>query len=133
MIGVIVVCIISAVVITLAMRGGESGTIDSIPDDEMAWVKCGNPGCKAEYEMSKRQYHKDIQERSIRMVQATPPLTCKKCGKDSLFKAVKCANPSCGIVFIEGIAGPKDQPDRCPGCGQSETEEDRKRSLSGQK
>jgi len=131
MIGVIGVCIIVAGLITFARRGGGSDGIDGIPDDEMTWVKCSNPSCKAEYEMSKQQYHKDVQERSNRMVQTTPLLTCKQCSKDSLFQAVKCVNPSCGTVFIEGSAGRDDHPDRCPDCGQSETEEIRKKRKAG--
>ncbi|MBA7539701.1 hypothetical protein ES705_31982 [subsurface metagenome] len=131
MIGVIVVCIIITGLITFARRGGGSGGIDGIPDDEMTWVKCSNPSCKAEYEMSKQRYHKEVQERYNRMVQTTPLLTCKQCSKDSLFRAVKCANPSCGIVFIEGIEGRKNPPDRCPDCGKSETEEIRKKRMAG--
>ena len=132
LIGVIVVCIVVAGLIILVRRGGASGGIDSIPDDKVLWVKCSNPNCKAEYKMSKKQYHIDVQERTNPMAQTVPLLTCEKCGKDSLFEAVKCANPSCGVVFIKGIAGRDDRPDRCPDCGQSETEEIRKRRPSGQ-
>jgi len=131
MIGVIVVCIIVAGLITLAKRGGGSGGIDSIPDDKMTWVKCSNPSCNAEYEMSEKQFHKEMQERFNPMARSAPPLTCEKCGKDSLFQAVKCANPSCGTVFIKGIAGPGDHQDRCPKCGHSETEDIRKKRMAG--
>ena len=132
MIGVIGVCIIVAGLITFARRSGGSGGIDSIPDDKMTWVKCSNPNCKAEYEMSEKQYYKDVQERFN--PSGTLPLTCEKCGKDSIFQAYKCANPSCGIVFIRGVAGREDHPDRCPDCGRSETEDIRdirKKQMTG--
>jgi hypothetical protein len=131
MIGVIVVCIIVAGLITFARRGGGGGGLESIPDDKMTWVKCSNPNCKAEYQMSEKAFYKAQKERSNPMLRTSPPLTCEKCGKDSLFQAVKCANPSCGIVFIKGIAGPGDHPDRCPNCGHSETEDIRRKRMAG--
>jgi hypothetical protein len=118
--------------ITFARRGGGGSGIDSIPDSEMIWVKCNNSKCNAEYQMGKKAFYKAQQERFNPMARTAPPLTCEKCGKDSLFQAVKCANPACGAVFIQGISGQNDFPDRCPKCGQSETEEIRKRRLSGQ-
>ncbi len=134
MIGVIVVCLVIAGLFTYARRGGGGGGIDSIPEGNMTWVKCSNPSCKAEYEMGERAYFKAVKERVNPMARAMsmPPLACEKCGKDSLFRAEKCANPSCGIVFIQGIAGQNDHADRCPECGQSKIEESRKRRLSGQ-
>jgi len=130
MIGVIVVCLIVAGLVTFARRGGGEG-LDAISDDEMTWVKCNNPSCKAEYQMSLKEFYKIQQERINPMARTTPPLTCEKCGKDSLYQAVKCANPACGMVFIRGIAGANDHFDRCPKCGQSEIEETRKRRLAG--
>ena len=131
MIGVIVVCIVLAGLITFARRGGGGSGINSIPEDKMTWVKCSNPSCKAEFEMKERQYHESLRERINPNPNAGPsPLTCEKCGKDSVFQAYKCANPSCGIVFIRGIAGRNDLPDRCPECKQSETEEIRKKRLA---
>jgi len=131
MIGVAVICLIVAGLITFARRGDGGGGLDSIPDDQMTWVKCANPKCKAEYKMSEKQYIKAIVEKSSNLVmRTTPPLTCEKCGEDSLYKAYKCANPSCGIVFIRGIAGQNDLEDRCPKCGQSEMEEIRKKRLA---
>ena len=131
MIGVIVVCLIIAGLVTFARRGsGGGGGLDSIPDDKMTWVKCSNPKCKAEYEMSEKQYFKEMEKRFNPMARTTPPLTCEKCGKDSLFRAIKCANPACGVVFIRDSV-PNDIFDRCPECKQSETEEIRKKRLAG--
>jgi hypothetical protein len=132
MIGVIVVCLVVAGLITFARRGGGGGGgLDTIPSDKMTWVKCNNPSCNAEYEMSEREFYKLQQERLNPMARTAPALTCEKCGKDSLYKAEKCANPSCGAVFISGSV-PNDFADRCPKCKQSATEEIRKRRLSGQ-
>jgi len=134
MIGVIIVCFAVAGLVFFMKGSGGSGGINSIPESNMTWVKCSNPSCKAEYEMGERAYFTAVKERANPMARASspPPLVCEKCGKDSLFRAEKCANPSCGIVFIQGIAGQNDHADRCPECGQSKIEEIRKRRLSGQ-
>ena len=129
MIGVIVVCLVVAGLITFARRGGGSD-IDGISDDKMTWVKCSNPSCNAEYEMSEKAFFKAQQERFNPMARGATPLTCEKCSKDSLFQAFKCANPSCGNVFIRGVSGQNDFPDRCPKCKQSETEEIRRKRMA---
>ena len=131
MIGVIVVCLVAAGLITFARRGGGGSGLDAIPSDKMTWVKCNNQSCNAEYEMSEREYFKLQQERLNPMARTAPPLPCEKCSKDSLFRALKCPNPSCGVVFFRDSV-PNDFFDRCPKCKQSETEEIRKRRLSGQ-
>jgi len=133
MIGVIVFCLIVAGLITFARRGGGgSGGISDIPDDKMTWVKCNNPSCKAEYEMGERQFFEAMQERfNPMMTRSTPGLTCEKCSKDSLFRACKCENPSCGAVFFRDSV-PNDLFDRCPECKQSATEESRKKRLAGE-
>ncbi len=134
MIGVIIVCFAVAGLVFFMKGSGGSGGINSIPEGNMTWVKCSNPSCKTEYEMGERAYFTAVKERVNPMARSSspPPLACEKCGKDSLFRAEKCANTSCGTVFIQGIAGPNDHADRCPKCGQSEIEEIRKRRLSGQ-
>ncbi|MBL7189068.1 MAG: hypothetical protein ISS70_22300 [Phycisphaerae bacterium] len=132
MIGVIVVCLGVAALVTY-MRSGDDSGIGGISANEMRWVKCNNPACKAEYEMGTRKYYEDLTANMNPNPMATSAtaLTCKECNKRSLYGAIKCANPDCGIVFIEGISGPDDHPDRCPDCGKSETQESRKRRLSG--
>ena len=129
MIGVIVVCLVVAGLITFARRGGGGGGIDDIPDDKMTLVKCNNPKCNAVYEMSEKQYFKQIQERFNPMARSTPAVTCEKCGEDSVFRAIKC--PYCGEIFFRDSV-PNDIFDRCPKCKRSATEESRKRRLSGQ-
>lgn len=120
MIGVIVVCLVGAGLYTFARHGGGGGGIDDIPDDEMTWVKCNNPSCKAEYEMGVKQYFKAMETRfNPNRNAGSPPLTCEECSKESVYQAVKCVNPSCGIVFFRVT---NDLFDRCPKCKQSETE-----------
>jgi len=127
MIGVIVVCLAVAGIITYSRRSGSGDGIDSISDDEMIWAKCNNPACKAEYETSAKGYFKYMNEHASPMALTAPPLICKECGEPSVYRAEKCENPDCGIVFIQGSSGQGDFADRCPKCKQSATEESRKR------
>jgi len=128
MIGVIVVCLAVAGIITYSRYSGGGGGIESISEKEMIWVKCRNPSCVAEYQMSKKAYHKYIKEHPNPnpMMPIAPPLICEKCGEPSIFEAIKCANPDCGIVFFKGSV-PADHADRCPKCKQSATEESREK------
>ena len=131
MIAVILVCLGVAGAVTFLRSGGGSGTIDDIPDEKMTWVKCNNPQCKAEYEMPEKQYYKEIQERTTgSMAMMTPALICQKCGKASVYKAYKCTNPECGIVFLANSV-PNDFADRCPKCKHSETEAIREARKAG--
>lgn len=100
-------------------------TIDSIPYTKVIWVLCRNDECKAEYQMDFMEYFKYM-EANANPMGPVPALTCKKCGELSAFRAEKCTNPNCGKVFLWGIV-PNDFADRCPECGHSETEENRKR------
>ena len=113
--------------------GGGSGTIDDISDEEMTWVKCMNKSCNAEYQMGLKEYFRFVTANANPMAPTAPALTCEKCGEPSIYKAEKCQNAACGIVFRSGV-GPNDFPDRCPKCKQSATEEirkARKREMSG--
>ncbi len=130
MIGIIVVCLAVAGLVTF-MRGGGPAGIEGLSDADKEWVKCNNPACKAEYEMGKKTYYRELQENINPNPNApAPALTCNKCNKRSVYGAIKCANPDCGIVFIEGISGQEYSGDRCPDCGKSEIEESRKRRLA---
>ena len=60
MIIVIVACLAIAAWVTF--RSDPGGGANSIPESEMQWVKCNNPACNAEYEMSKREYYKTLEE-----------------------------------------------------------------------
>jgi hypothetical protein len=128
MIAIIIVCLGVAGAVTYMRAGGGGGTINDIPADKMTWVKCNNPQCEATYQMAERDYHKAIQAAMDPRSLATPPLTCEKCGKASVYKAFKC--PYCGDVFFAG-AVKNDFADRCPKCNKSQTEEIRKARKAG--
>ena len=129
MIGIVVVCLGVAALVTF--MGGDDSGIEGLSDADLQWVKCNNPACKAEYEMGKKTYYKELQENMNPNPNApAPALMCTKCNKRSVYGAIKCANPDCGSVFIEGISGQEYSGDRCPDCGKSEIEESRKRRLA---
>ena len=127
MIAIIVVCLVAAGAIIWGTRSGGSGTIDDISDDEMTWVKCMNKSCNAEDEMSLKEYYKFVTANASPMG-PTPALTCEKCQQPSVYKAEKCQNAACAIVFRSGSV-PNDHADRCPKCKQSATEEIRKARM----
>jgi DNA-directed RNA polymerase subunit RPC12/RpoP len=120
---IILVCLLAAgfsfykFVITPA-----SGGAGNVPAGETTWVKCRS--CGAEYEMSLRDFVKEVEaNRDPRLVVATPALPCKKCGKNAVYQAYKC--PNCGTVFFRNSV-PGDLEDRCPDCKYSAQEEARK-------
>jgi len=125
LIAIIVVCIATAGVITyINMGGGGGGAGKSV----MMWVKCNNPKCGHEYQMSQKEYGDLIYKNDPRavMMYGAQPMKCPKCGEDSVFAAVKCEK--CGKVFFPGaVEGQFD--DKCPGCGYSKKEEMSKRTA----
>jgi len=123
MIGIIVVCLVAAGIIFWLQRPGSSGGIEDIKRGELIWVKCSNPDCGAEYQVDKRDYYEFLQENANPMVMTTPPMECKECGEESVYRAEKCEN--CGAIFFRGSV-PNDFADRCPECGHSKTERLRK-------
>ena len=108
---------------------GSSG-IESISETDMIWVKCKNSDCKAAYQMGKRAYYKYIEENIEPMAMVAPPLVCEKCSKKSVYRAEKCVNQDCGLVFLRGSV-PNDFADRCPACSNSNIEGQRKRRRAG--
>jgi len=130
MIVVIVVCLVSAVLITFVTGRSRSVTgLDEVAG-QMQLVKCANKNCGAIYEIDKKKYYELLAEESLKHADETGPLaiTCEKCGEKSIYKAVKCEK--CGEVFFFGEAGANDFPDRCPKCGSSATEEQKKAKLN---
>jgi ribosomal protein L37E len=126
---VIVACIVLAIVIFVKTQSRGSGSLESVKSgEEVYWVKCNNPKCKAEYQMDKRDYLNQITEKmkANPLSNRTPALTCEKCSQASLYRAFKCEK--CGNVFFEGSSN--DYPDRCPACGFSKTEAIRKERLA---
>jgi hypothetical protein len=106
--------------------------VHTIPESVMTWVKCLNDRCKAEYQIGLRGYVKYIEANFNPMSPHAPTLTCEKCGEQSILRAEKCTNSTCGKVFIRD-AFPKDFLDRCPECRHSEIEEIRSKRSRGSK
>ena len=122
MLGAIVVCLVVAGAVTLKTKRRKR--LDLSPfKDKTTWVKCRNDACGAEDEMNLKAYFEFIEENIDPRTLAAPPMTCKKCGEPSSYRAVKCGG--CGLVFEMGSI-PRDFADRCPKCSFSQTEENRK-------
>ena len=124
MIAIIVVCIGVAGAITYITSSGIGGGIETVEHGEMMWVMCSNPDCEAKYQTDKKDYLEYVREHQKGL--STPPLVCKDCGEESIYKAVKCAK--CGIVFFYGAVRDAKFKDACPECGYSKTEEIRKKA-----
>lgn len=124
MVGVIVACLILAVVVTVKTQTDDGG-IPTDWDEQLEWAKCRKPDCEAEYEINKKYYYEYIKENRVGL--SVPPLPCEQCGEDTLYKAFKCTNPDCELIFEAGSMGMADREDRCPKCKRSESEEAAKR------
>ena len=125
MIGIIVVCIVVAAAITIKTRTGDSGTA-SIKRGELMWVKCSNPDCEVEYQIDRKDYFDFLGEHM--MGDTEPPMVCKECERESVYRAVKCEK--CGLIFFRGAVGHGDFADRCPECGYSKEEAKRKEAAA---
>jgi len=125
---VIIVSVVLAGLIFNMAHSASPGGIESLKRGELMWVKCNNPDCGQAYQIDKKDYFLQIEERmrvhpmSLQM----RPLVCEKCGQESVFRAEKCGK--CGKIFFSG-AVPNDFPDRCPECGYSKTKADRKARI----
>ena len=117
-IGITVVCLVLAIAITLGTRGGGGAGKGKM------WVKCANPDCEAEYQMTNKEYAEETANIDIdpMMASAAPGLVCQECGEESIFIGIKCSNEECGAVFFRN-PDKRDFSDRCPECGVSEQEE----------
>jgi phage FluMu protein Com len=127
---VIAVCLLVAVVVFMMTRSGGGAGLDSIDESEQVWVKCRS--CGAAYQMGKKQYYEELNEKakaSTTAMMFTPPLTCQKCTKNSVFLGEMCEH--CNEVFFPNSV-PNDFPDKCPKCKRSKTEESRKARLAEQ-
>ncbi|HPY52238.1 MAG TPA: hypothetical protein PLO68_20400, partial [Sedimentisphaerales bacterium] len=107
--GIIALCLIVAAVVVFATRSSGPGGIDSLSDDTQVWVLC--TACNASYQMGEKEFYTQLTDRTAQLANpmARALLTCQKCGKDRVVKAVKC--DKCGEVFHEGIV-PNDFDDR---------------------
>jgi hypothetical protein len=126
LIGIVLLCLASAGAITLLTRSERSGIPKSFAT-EMTWVKCRNPQCAAEYQITKKQYFLYVEKNQDWAAAGAPALICQECAEPAVYRAVKCGN--CGLVFEMGTV-PLDFQDRCPKCGFSKIEHDRKHRPS---
>ncbi len=114
---VAVACIAAAGIITYKTMGG--GTTAAGQPTGKVWVKCNNPKCGHEYEISAKEYTDFMMSNGGPrqfMMSGAVPMKCPKCNEDSVFKAMKCEK--CGKVFFPGTVEGKAE-DTCPGCGYS--------------
>lgn len=125
MIGIIVVCLALAGVITFCRNGSVSPDDLDVFKGELIWVKCRNPNCEAEYQMDKKKYFEWMRDNTTPMTMEMPAMVCEKCGEESAYRAIKCEK--CGLVFERYAAGPGELADRCPKCGYSKIEAKRER------
>ncbi len=133
MIGIIVVCLVLAVVIWQKTMSPKSSGIEGIKRGEMVWVKCRNPACEAGYQIKLKGYLEYLRERPGSMghvAVSVPALVCEKCGEESVYRAVKCEK--CGLVF-EKYPVHGDFADRCPECGYSKIEENRRKAAEARR
>jgi len=97
-----IVCIASLAVLGLVGYGifkSESG-LDSINPADMMWVKCRV--CGVDYEISVKSYY-GFQEANKQKM-AIQPMTCDKCGKDGVYKAVKYEECQSAEQFCNPVA-----------------------------
>jgi hypothetical protein len=126
MVAVIVVCLGLAAALTFTRTSDKSG-IETIDSSEKVWVKCNNPSCGAESEMSAKEYFATTDKKRANPVE-TPPLVCQKCKQESVYMADKCKN--CGKLFFRSRPKPGEYPDRCSYCGHSYLEDLRKQATA---
>jgi len=119
LIAVVLVCLASAGAVALITRSRRSGIPKSFAK-EMTWVKCRNPECGAEYQITKKEYFVYVEKNQDWQAAGAPALICNECGEPSIYRAVKCE--SCGLVFEMGSV-PYDFQDRCPECKFSKLEQ----------
>ena len=128
---VAVACLAAAGTIMYKTMGG--GTASGQPSTGKMWVKCNNPKCGNEYQISNKEYTdfmmKNGGPRQFAMNGAVP-MKCPKCGEESVFKAMKCEK--CGKVFFPGTVADKAE-DTCPGCGYSPSEAAKKATQDAKK
>ncbi len=122
LIAVVVICIAAAGVIAFLTRGGAAGG-----GSGKMWVKCNNPKCGVDYEISIKEYDEFIKStpggpRAF-LMSGGIPMKCQKCGEPSVFLAIKCEK--CGKVFFPNTVQGASE-DKCPGCGFSKSEENAK-------
>jgi hypothetical protein len=104
--------------------------LDELKRGVKYWVKCVGSECEQMWQMDRKDYFQYLREHQDPMSLAAPAIVCPTCSKESGYRAEKCAN--CALVFVRGGI-PHDFADRCPQCGRSKTEDDRKASREAER
>lgn len=125
----IVGCLVVAGVITYVTRSPGGSGVPKHFAGQSVWVKCINQDCGGAYEMDMKEFFDRREE--LMVLNPTgieaPPLECKECGEESIYDAVKCGK--CELVFFQGASGRDQFPDKCPECGYSKKQEDRRKAA----
>ena len=127
MIAAIVVCLGVAAALTVVRSGGDSRNFGQFEGQQL-WLKCGNQSCGNEWQMPKKEYFEFAEKNQDPTSLDPPAVTCPKCNQASGYRAEKCEK--CGKVFFRGTVL-NDYSDRCPDCGFSKQEEERKQKAAG--
>lgn len=126
MLGIVVGCFVVAAGVWWFTKTPGQKSIEQVFKGQTTWLKCESEQCGHEYQMDLNEYIKqqlELQKKNPGSIEAAP-LVCPKCGKEDVYKAVKC--PYCQTVFFWGSAGKNDFADRCTKCGKSAMQEKRK-------
>ncbi len=125
MIGIIVVCLVVAIGITVFSRSGGAVRVS-------VQMLCVNPDCGKTYEMSENDFREKVREIAtgsgarLGPMGHMPPITCTYCGTESVHIAIKCKQ--CGEIYVPDTSVRTGYPDKCPECGYSTFEEQEKGS-----
>ena len=124
MIGIVIVCLALAVMITMKRRSGKNKySLENMEYGQMTWVKCDDAKCNAAYQMDKKDYFVYLRENQDPMSMMAPAIACPSCGEEGGYRSEKFEK--CGLVF-ERVSVINDFADRCPDCSFSKTEQKRK-------
>ncbi len=122
MIGIIVGCIVLAVIINVVPRLGKSRSRG--PTGPITML-CINNQCNADFELSQEEMREQMNRMGgggPMMMMSTPRFVCPECNQQSAYRAMVCEQ--CDSMFISTPQS-EDFYDRCPECGFSKTEERR--------
>jgi ssDNA-binding Zn-finger/Zn-ribbon topoisomerase 1 len=121
MILIIVVCLTTASVIAYFSLPVRKQKWETIPENQKVWLLCRE--CELSWQTGKREFVRYLEEHQNPLLMEPAGVMCSGCGKERGYRAEKCGK--CELIFGRGSV-PHDFADRCPECGFSATEENRK-------
>jgi len=120
MIVVVILCLAVAGIVTY--KRVSSKGLDKVDPTKKTWMLCNNPDCGHAVEMNLKEYFQWSEDQYY-STGSVPGYVCPECGEESCFRAVKCNG--CGEIFyFKSVPG--TYKDKCPKCGYSQIEQDRK-------